>query len=268
MQTEVNSNGIECGHDGMRPSLVRREEAQGSQAAPRRGASNDADIVLPGRGLQYPGQILELNVQGCLAPDHNAASKTEPSVEVWLRTEGLPLRLAARLIEKSEQGVRFEFQPMPLRKQDQLETSAERTGAGVEFLAATERRAAHQNWCYRRKSEDGLMAWVARAPFSGADAETEPRHVCSHHVSCGVVDDHSQHRLLGIVRQHLQSHQELPLRALLLGLRFGIFLISLVLAFTMGSYAGGPIRISRQSACGRRPQPLLRRARRIHLQYR
>lgn len=103
------------------PDLVRREDGTGSQSAPRRGASNDAEIVLPGRGLQYPGQILELNVQGCRIQT-KCRLEDGTVVEVWLRTEGMPLRLAARLIEKSEQGVRFEFQPMPLRKQDQVET--------------------------------------------------------------------------------------------------------------------------------------------------
>lgn len=103
------------------PDLVRREEGGGNQAAPRRGASNDAEIVLPGRGLQYPGQILELSIQGCRIQT-KCRLEDGTVVEVWLRTEGLPLRLAARLIEKSEQGVQFEFQPMPVRKQDQVET--------------------------------------------------------------------------------------------------------------------------------------------------
>jgi hypothetical protein len=42
-------------------------------------------------------------------------------VEVWLRTEGMPLRLGARLIERQVRGVQFEFQPMPMRKQEQVE---------------------------------------------------------------------------------------------------------------------------------------------------
>jgi hypothetical protein len=95
-----------------------REGAPGE--APRRGTASDAEIVLPGRGLQYTGHIASLNAQGCLL---ETKCRLEPgtAVEVWLRTESMPLRLAARLIERSERGVKFVFQPMPVRKQEQVE---------------------------------------------------------------------------------------------------------------------------------------------------
>ena len=48
----------------------------------------------------------------------------------------------------------------------------------------------------------------------------------------------------------------------------GIFLISVVLAFTMGSYAGGPTCVSRESACRGWDQSVLCGAGRVHLQYR
>jgi hypothetical protein len=102
------------------PAPVRREGATGNQEAPRRGTANDAEIVLPGRGLQYPGHIAELSVAGCLI-ETRCKLEAGTAVEVWLRTESMPLRLAAKLVERQERGVKIEFQPMPLRKQEQLE---------------------------------------------------------------------------------------------------------------------------------------------------
>jgi hypothetical protein len=88
---------------------------------PQQGLSAaEAEIVVPGRGLQYPGQIAELRVDGCLL---QTKCKLEPGtlVEVWLRTDGMPLRVAASLVERQESGVRFRFQPMPSRKAQQIE---------------------------------------------------------------------------------------------------------------------------------------------------
>jgi hypothetical protein len=100
--------------------LPPREGAQAGEA-PRRGSGNDAEIVLPGRGLKFDGHVAALNPQGCLI---ETKCRLEPgtAVEVWLRTEGMPLRLAARLVDRSERGVQFAFQPMPPRKQEQIET--------------------------------------------------------------------------------------------------------------------------------------------------
>ena len=95
-------------------------ERQGAGEAPRRGSVDDAEIVLPGRGLQYPGHVAALNAEGCLI---ETKCRLEPgtAVEVWLRTEGMPLRLAAKLVDRQERGVQIVFQPMPMRKQEQLE---------------------------------------------------------------------------------------------------------------------------------------------------
>ena len=92
----------------------------GSGEAPRRGTAADVEIVLPGRGLQYPGLIADLNAQGCLI-ETKCKLEAGTAVEVWMRTEGMPLRLAARLVERQARGVQFEFQAMPMRKQEQLE---------------------------------------------------------------------------------------------------------------------------------------------------
>lgn len=102
------------------PLLVRGEDATGARKAPRRGTSTDAEIVLPGHGLRYTGQIAELSARGCRLRT-SCRLEDGTSVEVWLRTEGMPLRVAARLVDKDAGSVRFEFQPMPGRKQDQIE---------------------------------------------------------------------------------------------------------------------------------------------------
>jgi hypothetical protein len=91
-----------------------------SKEAPRRGTASDAEIVLPGRGLQYPGLIAVLNGEGCVI---QTKCRLEPgtAVEVWMRTEGMPLRVAAKLVERREQGVEFKFESMPARKLQQIE---------------------------------------------------------------------------------------------------------------------------------------------------
>jgi hypothetical protein len=80
----------------------------------------DAEIVLPGRGLQYIGRIAQLSTQGCLI---ETKCQLEPgtTVEVWLRTERMPLRVLASLVERRATGVEFKFQPMTDRKMDQIE---------------------------------------------------------------------------------------------------------------------------------------------------
>lgn len=89
--------------------------------APRTGYASDAEIVLPGRGLQYGGRITDLNAQGCLI---ETKCRLEPgtSVEVWMRTEGMPLRVAASLVDRREQAVEFRFNGVSGRKLGQIET--------------------------------------------------------------------------------------------------------------------------------------------------
>ncbi len=91
-----------------------------SKEAPRRGTASDAEIVLPGRGLQYPGQIAALSGEGCVI---ETKCRLEPgtAVEVWMRTEGMPLRVAARLVERQERGVEFKFMSLPDRKLQQIQ---------------------------------------------------------------------------------------------------------------------------------------------------
>ena len=126
---------LEPGADkGGMANVLRWEDVPPAQTArpgeaPRRGAGNDAEIVLPGRGLKYDGHVAALSPQGCLI---ETKCRLEPgtAVEVWLRTEGMPLRLAAKLVDRAERGVQFAFQPMPLRKQEQLEILRIELGLG------------------------------------------------------------------------------------------------------------------------------------------
>jgi len=107
---------------------VRRDEASVNPEAPRRGDSRDVEIVLPGRGLQYPGRLAALRLEDCLV-ETRCRLEDGTAVEIWFRTENMPLRIAARLVEKSDRGVAFQFQRMPLRKQEQLD--ALRTELGL-----------------------------------------------------------------------------------------------------------------------------------------
>jgi hypothetical protein len=115
----ADNEGMPVGTNVLRwDSLPERRE--GAAEAPRRGSANDAEIVLPGRGLKYDGSIAALSPQECVI---ETKCRLEPgtAVEVWLRTEGMPLRLAAKLVDRQDGGVKFAFQPMPSRKQEQLE---------------------------------------------------------------------------------------------------------------------------------------------------
>lgn len=87
--------------------------------AGRETSASDAEIVLPGRGLQYPGRIAYLSAEGCVI---ESKCRLEPgtTVEIWMRTERMPLRLLAHLVERREAGVEFRFHEMSVRKMDQI----------------------------------------------------------------------------------------------------------------------------------------------------
>ena len=89
--------------------------------AARATLASDAEIVLPGRGLQYGGRISYLTREGCVI---DTECRLEPGtvVEIWMRTEGMPLRVLANLIERGTEGVEFQFRAMTNQKMDQIET--------------------------------------------------------------------------------------------------------------------------------------------------
>jgi hypothetical protein len=99
--------------------LLRQEGETGRAEAPRRGEASDAEIVLPGRGLQFHGQVVDLSTEGCRI-ETKCGLEPGTSVEVWLRTEGMPLRISASLLERRDRCVEFRFQPMPERKANQI----------------------------------------------------------------------------------------------------------------------------------------------------
>ncbi len=116
----------------------RRISVYGSAAA-REATPSDAEIVLPGRGLQYPGRIVILSLEGCLI---HSKCRLEPgtTVELWMRTGRMPLRLLASLIGRREAGIEFRFQEMSLHKLDQIEhLKAELTGEGAPSSTACNR---------------------------------------------------------------------------------------------------------------------------------
>jgi hypothetical protein len=117
------------------PLPLRREGEAARAEAPRRGDGSDAEIVLPGRGLQFRGQVVALGVEGCrLATKCGLEPGT--SVEVWLRTEGMPLRVAASLVERGPGGVAFKFQPVPERKAEQIRMLCRELGLASGEAAA------------------------------------------------------------------------------------------------------------------------------------
>jgi hypothetical protein len=90
------------------------------QTPVRESLVTDAEIVLPGRGLQYMGRIAQLSTEGCLL-DTKCQLEPGTMVEVWMRTERMPLRVLANIVERRATGMEFKFQPMTDRKMDQIE---------------------------------------------------------------------------------------------------------------------------------------------------
>lgn len=100
--------------------MVSQKRIAVYQMAVRPASASDAEIVLPGRGLQYEGKIVNLAAEGCVI---ETKCRLEPGtmVEVWMRTERMPLRIPANLVERRGTGVEFRFHGMTNRKMDQIE---------------------------------------------------------------------------------------------------------------------------------------------------
>lgn len=86
---------------------------------PRYGCAGLAEVVAPGRGLRFPGRIANLSAEGCFL---ETACRLErgTSVEIWMCTQGVPLRIAAHLMVWKEDGAGFRFDPMSERKLEQI----------------------------------------------------------------------------------------------------------------------------------------------------
>jgi hypothetical protein len=109
-----------CGDAADDGGMIRGRTISGYASTLRGTSPSDAEIVLPGRGLQYPGRIAWLSPEGCLI---ESKCRLEPgtTVELWMRTHGMPLRLTAHLVVRREAGIEFRFQELSLRKLDQIE---------------------------------------------------------------------------------------------------------------------------------------------------
>ena len=101
-------------------SMAQKKQITIYRMQAREPSASDAEIVLPGRGLQYDGKIVYLSPEGCVL---ETKCRLEPGtvVEVWMRTERMPLRLLANLVERRTTGVEFRFHEMTGRKMDQIE---------------------------------------------------------------------------------------------------------------------------------------------------
>lgn len=97
------------------------DHGQERRAVPRYGCAGHAEIVVPGCGLRYRGQIADLSAAGCFI---ETACRLErgTSVEVWMQAEGVPLRVAAFLMERHANGVGFRFSGLSPRKLEQIRT--------------------------------------------------------------------------------------------------------------------------------------------------
>ena len=85
------------------------------RAAPRYGCVGDAEIVLPGRGLRYPGRIGDLSIGGCFL-EARCRLERGTAVEIWMNAQGQPLRVAANLMVQRENGAGFRFHSVTARK--------------------------------------------------------------------------------------------------------------------------------------------------------
>jgi hypothetical protein len=96
------------------------------RAAPRYGCVGDAEIVLPGRGLRYPGRIGDLSIGGCFL-EARCRLERGTAVEIWMNAQGQPLRVAANLMVQRENGAGFRFHSVTARKLLQIRSLEQET---------------------------------------------------------------------------------------------------------------------------------------------
>lgn len=99
--------------------MSREEEPVNRRAAPRYSCAGDAEIVVPGCGLRFPGRIANLSTGGCLI-EARCSLERGTSVELWMVAEGMPLRVPANLIVRRNDGVGFRFGQIGARRLDQI----------------------------------------------------------------------------------------------------------------------------------------------------
>lgn len=132
--------------------------------AVRYSCAGDAEIVVPGRGLRYPGRIVDLSTGGCFV-ETTCRLERGTSVELWMSARGLPLRLAANLIVRRPNGIGFRFQGVVARKLELIrmliaELEEEQSGRTVRTEAPKETDSALTVSADRRRPGCGFGAWL------------------------------------------------------------------------------------------------------------
>jgi PilZ domain len=133
------------------------------RTAPRYGCVGDAEIVLPGLGLQYRGKIANLSASGCFI-ETQCRLERGTRAEVWMSVQGQPLRLAASLLVRRTSGVGLRFEGVTERKLAQIRTliaeleEEERRLHPVEGADGQEEVAPALPETFRRQSHDGRKA--------------------------------------------------------------------------------------------------------------
>lgn len=101
----------------MRPDNALDRERR---AAPRYGCAGEAELFIPGCGLQYRGRIADLSRAGCFM-ETECRLERGTCAEIVMNVEGVPLRLAAHLQVRRANGVGFRFSQLTARKLEQIE---------------------------------------------------------------------------------------------------------------------------------------------------
>ncbi len=88
--------------------------------APRYRCAGEAELVIPGRGLQYRGKIADLSTAGCFI-ETECRLERGTLAEIRMEFEGVPLRVAAYLLVRRPNGLGFRFGQLTPRKVEQIE---------------------------------------------------------------------------------------------------------------------------------------------------
>lgn len=151
--------------DGVHPAERRQ--------APRYHCGGVAEIVVPGRGLRYSGRIADLSAGGCFI-ETGCRLERGTAVEVWINTEGLPLRLAANLAGRRESGVGCRFHSVTPRKLEQIrvviaelveEQAGNRSAEPATGMAGERARAVGAT--AMRRLRRGFLGWLRRLTGMG-----------------------------------------------------------------------------------------------------
>lgn len=108
--------------------------------AARFGCAGKAELVVPGRGLRYPGQVVDLSTHGCFI-ETDCRLERGTSLEIWMTPQGEPLRIAAHLMVRRPNGVGLRFHALTERKLRQVEWLIKELAAEAELAAEESRRA-------------------------------------------------------------------------------------------------------------------------------